>query len=169
MKKLIVLLILILPIAGYCQTNNALPYVAHYSSNFKISQSNKYVEMVLSATKAFEDNKLDVISPWVADTINVEMADGSKFKGKQNFIQAGKKIRSTMSTIKVELDAFMGVQSVDRGEEIVLLWMTNTATMKGQKGTMGIHQVWIFNKAGKLAFFKDFMDNGDTSTRSAAR
>jgi hypothetical protein len=170
MKKFLGLLILILPIAGFCQANKALPYVANYSSNFKISESNKYVALVLNATKAFEDNNFDGISSWVADTINVEMADGSKIKGKQNFINAGKQIRGEMSELKVTLDAFMGVHSVDRGEEIVLLWLTNTATIKGQKASLGIHQVWIFNKAGQLAFFKDFIDNtNNMSTKTSAR
>lgn len=159
MKKLIVLLILALPVLGYCQTGSALPYSASYSSKFKISESNKYIGIVLSAWKAFENDKLEANSPWIADTVNAEMADGTKLKGKADFYNAIKQYRSSITDLKVDMPAFMGVKSIDKNEEIVLLWASETYTQNGQKTTEDLHQVWIFNKAGQVAFFKDFSGN----------
>lgn len=164
MKKLIVLLVLVTPFIAFGQS---MPYTATFSSNFKIDS--KYVEKVLNAWKSFEDNKLDPADPVIADTIHAEMADGSKINGKQAFFDAVKQLRSSISDLKVSMDAYMGVKSVDKNADFVLIWAVNSFTRDGQKIVQDIHQVWGFNKAGQVDFFKDFSGGNSMGTPAATQ
>jgi hypothetical protein len=133
-----------------------MPYKASYSSNFKMGDA-KHVSIVMRAWKIFEENKLDENNPILADTISLELSDGRKVKGRHDFYNTIKQIRDGATDLKVSMVAFMGVKPLDRDGDVVLIWLTESYTTKdGQKGTMDIHQVWGFNKAGKVDFLKTF-------------
>jgi SnoaL-like domain len=136
--------------------NDNMPYTAMYSSQFQMGNS-KYSRMVLNAWKAYDDNMLDNIAGTIADTVTAELPDGTVLKGRENFLNALKTYRGGFTAVKDEVVAWVPLKSIDKGDDIVFVWGSETDTKNdGTTQRMDIHEVWAFNKDGKLAFFKQF-------------
>ncbi len=118
----------------------------------------KYSAIVLNAWKAYDDNTLDSSNDFIADTLSATLADGTVLKGKDSFISAIKSFRSGFASAKSEVVAYMSVKSIDKGDDIVFIWGTETDT-RSDGGTQktDLQEVWAFNKDGKVSFFKQFM------------
>lgn len=133
----------------------ALPYKADYSADFKIGNSS-YSKMILDIWKDWDDNQLDRHS-YFADTIVGMFADGSVSKGKEAFIADGKKYRNTQTSVKSTIHAFVPLLSTERNENVVCIWGTEERTMTdGKKETGDLHEVWWFNKDGKITMLRQW-------------
>jgi len=162
MKKLLVITLLILPFAAMSQkTPVKAPYKASYSSNWAISGSS-YSNKVLACWKDFQDNSFDKHASWFADTLNVMMADSKPVKGKAENLAGVKAFRSSIKDYKVMIHAWISMKSVDKGDNIVCVWGDESFTDKDAKHvSRGLHEVWIFNKAGKIATIIQFARIGE--------
>lgn len=134
-----------------------LPYTALYSSQFQMADP-KYSAIVLNAWKKYDDNMLDATKDFLADTMSATLPDGTVLKGRDSFIQRIKSFRGGFTSAKSEVVAYMSVRSIDKGDNIVFIWGTETDTKSDSTlQKTDLHEVWGFNKDGKVDFFKQFM------------
>jgi hypothetical protein len=157
MKKLIPVFALML-LAGtinVCCAQSDLPYKAAYSSDFKIGNSS-YAKMVLELWKDWDDNTFDK-HDYFADTVTLYLPDSSVVKGKAENIAGAKKYRGGMTSAKSVVHAWVPLSSKDTKDELVCIWGTETDTWPdGKVTTRDLHEVWWFNKDGKVAGMRQF-------------
>ncbi|GAC1705485.1 MAG: hypothetical protein NVS9B7_11170 [Flavisolibacter sp.] len=114
--------------------------------------------MVLDAWKAYDENTFDNLNlDFISDTLRATMSDGTVIKGKEKFMTAIKQFRGSISSAKTEVAAWIPVKS-DKQDDLVLIWGTETDTKNnGTISKSDVHEIWGFNKDGKLNFFKQYM------------
>ena len=135
--------------------NITYPYTANYSSNFKIGNPAQ-AKMILDLWKDWDDNAFDR-HDYMADTVVMFFPDGSMVKGKDSSKAGAMKYRGAMSSATSTLDAWIPLQSVDRNQNWVAVWGSETDTWPdGKTETREIHEIWRFNKDGKVDFMKQF-------------
>jgi hypothetical protein len=132
------------------------PYTANYSSNFKIGNPAN-AKMILELWKDWDDNAFDRHTNYFADTVSMFFPDGSMMRGKDSCIAGAKRFRGTMSSAVSSIDAWMPLKSVDKNEDWVAVWGSETDTYAdGKTDKREMHEIWKFNKAGKVDFMKQF-------------
>jgi hypothetical protein len=133
-----------------------LPYVASYSSNFEIDNS-PYTKTVLDVWKAFENNTIDAVSGSFADTILIILADGNVIKGKTDFLAGIKSYRGSISSLKIDVAAWLATKSVDKDEHWVCVWADEIQTSSdGKTQTTPLHEIWRVNKDGKVDYMRQY-------------
>lgn len=131
------------------------PYTANYSSDFKIGNSAD-VKKVLELWKDFDNNTFDA-HDYFADTAVMFFPDGSMIRGKDSIMAGAKRYRATLSNSSGTLDAWVPLKCVDRNENWVALWGTDTETgADGKEVKRDIQEIWRINKDGKVDFMKQF-------------
>ena len=141
------------------------PFTATYSSKFEMGNP-KLALVVLKSFKAYNDNTLNDIGNFFADTLTVIASDGTVLKGKENFINALKSGRSGLSSANQEIVAYMSVKSIDKKDDIVLVWGVDTNTKgDGNVQKEEFHEVWAFNKDGKASFIRDYRGQVPKNTK----
>jgi hypothetical protein len=132
------------------------PYTAEYSSNFTVGNPN-HAKLVLDIWKAWDDNAIDRYADQYADTITGTFPDGTVLKGKEAYLSASRKMRSTFSTVKSSVEAWMPLLSNDRKENWVAVWGREEDTDKsGQTQTTMIHEIWRINRDGKIDYYQQY-------------
>jgi hypothetical protein len=161
MKKLLIITLLVLPLAAISQTHHTkAAYKASYSSNW-VMAGTSYSNKVLTAWKDFENNTFDKHADMYADTLTVMLADEKPLKGKAENLAGVKAFRSSITDYKVLVRAWISVKSVDKGDNLVCVWGDESYTDKdGKKVSHGLHEVWVFNKAGKISTIVQFARTG---------
>jgi hypothetical protein len=135
--------------------NTTYPYKANYSSNFKIGNPAQ-AKMILELWKDWDDNAFDR-HDYMADTVVMFFPDGSMIKGKDSSLAGAMRYRGSMSSATSKLDAWIPLKSVDRNQNWVAVWGSETDTWPdGKTETREIHEIWRFNKDGKVDFMKQF-------------
>ena len=155
MKKLILAILLALPFAALSQT-----YTAGYSSKFAIANSS-YSDKVLMLWKDYENNTLDKHVDLISDTVTMILQQGAVVKGKAENLKGVKEYRGSITNYKVTVEAWMSVKSLDKGENIVLVWGDENFTDKDGKAVhQRVHEVWVFNSAGKISLMMQYAGAG---------
>ncbi len=158
--KGLLLSVCILLLVFACKTNYAqqkmdYPYKANYSSDFKMGDA-KNAKMILELWKDWDDNALGR-HDFISDTVMMFFPDGSVVKGKDSALAAAKRYRGSMSSATSSVDAFMPLKSIDRDENWVAIWGTETDTFPdGKTEKRDLHEIWRINKDGKIDFMKQF-------------
>lgn len=125
------------------------PYKATYSSNFKIGKA-AYAKMVLELWKDWDDNNFDR-HDFMADSIVMLFPDGTIMKGKEEAMAGAKKFRGSFASAKSTVHAWLPLTSTDKNEDAVCIWGQEEDTYTdGKVEKKDIHEVWWFNKAGKV-------------------
>ena len=133
--------------------NMSFPYTANYSSDFKIGNPANS-KMILELWKDFDDNAFDR-HDYFADTAVMFLPDGSVVRGKDSITAAAKRYRGALSSSTSTLDAWVPLKSVDRNENWVALWGTETDTSPdGKTQKTDLQEIWRINKDGKVDFMK---------------
>lgn len=127
-----------------------LPYVPAYSSSFKMGNP-EYSAMILQGSwKDWENNTMDNMKSWIADTIVAFHSDNTMVKGADSLIARWKTGRAKYSSVIDTIDAVIPVYSTDKNENWVLVWATEINTKAdGTKDTAGVMETWRINKDGK--------------------
>ena len=143
-------------------TTAALPYTPSYSSSFKMGNDDYSKMIVQGSWKDWENNTMDNMKSWVADTIVVFHSDNSMVKGVDSLQARWKRGRAEYTTVIDTLNAVVPLYSTDKNENWVLVWATeiNTDT-KGKTDTEAIMETWRINKDGKA----DLLYQYDRHTR----
>jgi hypothetical protein len=127
-----------------------LPYSVEYSSQF-IMGDPAHAKTVLDLWKDFDNNTFDRNPGAFADTVTINLADGTRLQGLQQVMDGAKTYRSALAAMESAVSAVMSVHSIDRDENWVLVWGESTETDKnGQKKTTALHEAWRLNKDGKV-------------------
>jgi ketosteroid isomerase-like protein len=157
MKKLIPAVLAALSVVGICQAQSSnLPYTASYSSNFTIGDPG-FAEKVMMLWKDYENNSLDNHADLFADSLIITLADGHSVQGKAQNLAGVKQFRSSLTDFKAHVDAWVSLKSMDREQNVVCVWGGGNYTDRdGKRVTTRVHEVWVFNKDGKVAFMTQF-------------
>ena len=137
--------------------NTTYPYTADYSHNFEIGNT-KYAQTVLQLYKDWENNTLDNSKSSFADIDSMFFADGTMFAGtRDSLFTVAKKMRSQQATVVDSVHAWVPLRSKDRNEDWVLIWTNEISTdSKGKKTSTQLHELWRFNKDGKVDLVYQF-------------
>jgi hypothetical protein len=127
-----------------------LPYPPGYSSSFEMGKP-EYAKMILQGSwKDWEENKLDNMKSWVADTIVAFHSDNSMVQGVDSLQARWKRGRAGYSSVIDSVDAVLAVYSTDKKEDWVLVWAREINTKAdGSKDTISLMETWRINKDGK--------------------
>lgn len=144
-------ILLALSVTAVCRAQGGkMPYTAGYSSNFTMADPS-YSEKVLTLWKDYENNTLDKHADLISDTVTMHLANGQLVKGKAENLAGVKEYRASLKNLKVTVDAWMSIKSLDRDQNWVAIWGTEEFTDKdGKQVTMRQQEVWGFNSAGKV-------------------
>ncbi len=130
-------------------------YKATYSSDFKMGKT-AFATRVLEIWKDWDDNQLDR-HDYLSDTVTMMFADGMVMKGKKENFAAAKKYRSSFTKVVSTVHAWVPLASNDRNEDVVCIWGQEVNTLPdGKEETRDIHEVWWFNKDGKVASMRQW-------------
>jgi hypothetical protein len=136
-------------------TNMDYPYTANYSSNFRMGDPANS-KMILNLWKDWDDNAFSR-HDYMADTIVMFFPDGTMAKGKDSVMAGAKRFRGALSSANSTLDAWVPLKSVDKNENWVALWGSETDTWPdGKTEKRDVQEIWRINKDGKVDFMKQF-------------
>lgn len=139
---------------SFAQSNSA-SYKATYSSDFKIGNA-ALANRILEVWKDWDDNQLERHDHF-ADTVTMMFADGMVMKGKKENMEAAKKYRGGFTKVVSTIHAWLPLRSNDRNEDAVAIWGHEVNTLPdGKEETRDIHEVWWFNKDGKIASMRQW-------------
>lgn len=157
MKKLLMAILLALSVTAVCRAQGGkMLYTAGYSSNFTMADPS-YSEKVLTLWKDYENNTLDKHADLISDTVTMHLASGQLIKGKAENLAGVKEYRASLKNLKVTVDAWMSIKSLDKDQNWVAIWGTEEFTDKdGKQVTMRQQEVWGFNSAGKVVAMMQF-------------
>ena len=135
----------------------ALPYAVSYSSKFEIGDPEN-AKKILDLWKDFDNNTLDNSKAMFADSVTMQLADGSTMKGPRDTIIAGAKgYRGMFASVTSSVDAVTSLKSIDKGENWVNIWGKEvTVDKKGKKDSSALQENWMLNKDGKVAWMIQF-------------
>jgi hypothetical protein len=139
-----------------------LAYTPTYSSSFEMGNPEYATMIVQGSWKDWENNTMDNMSKWVADTIVAFHSDNTMVKGLDSLTARWKRGRAGYTSVIDSIDAVMAVYSTDKKENWVLVWATEINTdSKGKVDTAGVMETWRINKDGKA----DMLFQFDRATR----
>ena len=127
-----------------------LPYTASYSSSFKMGNP-EYSALILQGSwKDWENNTMDNMKSWIADTITAFHSDNTMVKGADSLVARWKRGRAGYSSVIDTINAVVPLYSTDKNENWVLVWATEINTkVDGKKDTSAVMETWRINKDGK--------------------
>jgi hypothetical protein len=158
MKKLIMAILLALPLVAMSQGKSS--YTAGYSSSFTMADPS-YSDKILTLWKDYENNTLDKHADMISDTVTMLLADGTMVKGKAQNLTGVKEFRGSIKNLKITIDAWMSVKSLDRNENVVCVWGNESFTDKdGKEVSRRLQEVWGFNSAGKVSLMLQYAGMG---------
>lgn len=135
----------------------AMPYKAAMSADW-VPGNAQYTQMVLMAWKGYDANQWDGADAMFADNVTASMPDGTMIKGRDNFLHALKAYRGTFTAVSSSLEAVTSLKSADNKYDVVSIWGSETDTKADNtKQKVDLHEVWMFNKEGKVIFFKQYL------------
>ena len=127
-----------------------LPYTATYSSSFEAGNPEYSATILQGSWKDWENNKLDNMKSWVADSIFVLHSDNSMVVGVDSLQARWKRQRALYTSVLDTIQAVTPMYSADKKENWVLVWAKEISTdTKGKKDTTDYMETWRINKDGK--------------------
>lgn len=140
--------------AGMAQAAKA-PYTAAYSSSFKLGNP-AYSAIILNMWKDWDDNDF-TRHDYMSDTVTLWLPDGQVIHGKAAALEGAKKFRGGMKSCSSVVHAWVPLKATDKGDDLVCIWGTETDTYAdGKVDVRELHEVWWFNKDGKLSGMRQF-------------
>jgi hypothetical protein len=133
------------------------PYAVAYSSKFAMDNP-KNAESVLKLWKDWDAGNLMSSKDNFADSISLNLSDGSMMWGKRDSVLAGmQQFRNTLASSVSTVNAIMAVKSTDKNENWALIWGKEVDTnKKGKVDSFYLQETWRFNKEGKADLVYQF-------------
>lgn len=133
------------------------PYKADYSSQFAMG-SQENAKKILELWKDYDANMLNTHADYFADTVTVDLPNGTRLKGKDSVLKAIGEYRTSQGKVESTVDAWISTKSLDRNEDWVYIWGLETATDATGKVTKNrIHEIWQLNKDGRVVYMAQFV------------
>ena len=134
-----------------------LPMQPTYSSSFEMGNPAYAAMIVQGSWKDWQDNKLDNIKNWVADTIVAYQSNNKMIRGADSLMANWKRGRAGYSSVIDSINAVIPTFSTDKKENWVLVWATEYDTkVDGTKDTSAVMETWRLNKDGKADLLLQF-------------
>ncbi|MBC7827389.1 MAG: hypothetical protein H7122_06565 [Chitinophagaceae bacterium] len=134
-----------------------LPYTASYSSSFEMGNPEFSATILKGSWKDWENNNIDNMKSWVADTVVAFHSDNSMVRGVDSLIATWKRNRAQYKAVIDTINAVIPVFSTDKKENWVLVWATEINTkMDDSKDTVALMETWRINKDGKADLLFQF-------------
>ena len=162
MKKLILIFIVTVAISCNEKSDNAastettpaapvaLPMPVTYSSSFELGNPAYAAMIVQGSWKDWQDNTMDSMQKWVADTAVIIQSDNKRIQGVDSLMANWKRGRAKYSAVTDSINAAVPLYSTDKKENWVLVWATEYNTKAdGTKDTAAVMETWRINKDGK--------------------
>jgi hypothetical protein len=135
----------------------ALPYTAGYSSSFEMGNPEYSATILQGSWKDWENNKLENMKSWIADTIVAFHSDNTMITGADSLMASWIRNRAKYSSVIDTVHAVIPVYSTDKKENWVLVWAKEISTLAdGKKDTMELMETWRINKDGKADFLLQY-------------
>jgi hypothetical protein len=113
-------------------------------------------KMILEVWKDWDDNAFERHN-YMSDTLVMYLPDGSVTKGLAANLEGAKKYRGGMTSAISTIDSWVPLRSVDKNEDWVAIWGSETDTWAdGKVETRQIHEIWRINKDGKIDLMRQF-------------
>jgi len=135
----------------------SLPYTASYSSSFEQGNPEYSATILQGSWKDWENNKMENMKSWIADTIVAFHSDNTMIKGADSLMASWIRNRAKYTSVIDTINAVMPVYSTDKKENWVLVWATEINTdANGKKDTASLMETWRINKDGKADLLLQF-------------
>jgi len=131
-----------------------------YSGSFEMGNPAYAAMIVKGSWKDWQDNTMDNMKSWVADSITAYGADNTVGHSLDTLQARWKRFRADYTTVIDTVDAVMAVYSTDKKENWVLVWATEiNVNSKGKRDTVSVMETWRINKDGKADLVYQFDRN----------
>jgi hypothetical protein len=134
-----------------------LPYTASYSSSWSTDVSDADLKMVLASYKDWTDANMNGLANALADTVTVDFSDGNHVKKpKADIIKIWTTSRDSLSSVKIDMQAWHKMYSTDKKDSYVVTWYDETDTYKnGKVDSASYHDINQI-KDGKLVWYAQY-------------
>lgn len=139
------------------QTATSLPYTAAYSGQWTNDVSDADLNTVLQSYKDWETNNMNGLANALADSVEVDMANGDHFKkSRADLMKLWSTNRDSMSTVKIKMDAWNKMYAPDKKEGYIVAWYDETDTYKtGKVDSASYHDINQV-KNGKIVWYAQY-------------
>lgn len=134
-----------------------LPYTARYTTNWSDSVSDADLKMVLSTYKDWTDANMAGLENALADTVELDMSDGTHLKKpKADIIKLWKSYRDSLSSINIKMDTWRKMYATDKKEGYIVTWYDETDSFKNGKVDSASYHDINQVKDGKIVWYSQF-------------
>jgi len=134
-----------------------MPMTPSYSGSFEMGNPAYAAMIVQGSWKDWQDNMMDNMKSWVADTIVAYASNNTMIRGADSLQANWKRFRAGYVSMIDTVNAVMPVYSTDKKENWVLVWATEiNKDTKGKVDTVAVMETWRINKDGKADLVLQF-------------
>ena len=132
-------------------------YKATYSSDITVPSHPEIAQMVLNIWKMVQNNQIDSVKKYYADTVNYDNSDGMHFHGSSSeLLNYAKKDFDVLDSLRFDISMWQSLHINDRNEDWVYIWAAERRYEKGSKAdTSLIHEQWKVEN-GKITYFNQY-------------
>lgn len=135
----------------------ALSLPVSYSSSFEMGNADYVAMIVKGSWKDWQDNKMDNMKSWMADTVVAVQSNNKTIRGVDSVAANWNRGRAKYTSVVDSINAATSLFSTDKKENWVLVWATEHSTdNKGKKDTVSVMETWRINKDGKADLLLQF-------------
>ena len=133
-----------------------MPYKANYSSQFALGDQ-AHAKKILELWKDYDENMMERHASYFADSVVIEMTDGTRVVGKEAAMKSVKDYRSSLTKVESTVDAWIPLKSVDHNADWICIWGTEKSTdASGKETRTRLHEIWQLNKDGKVVYMAQY-------------
>lgn len=128
-----------------------------YSSDITVPSHPENAQKVLTVWKFFQNNQVDSLLPFFADTITYHNADGFAFHGTaDSLFNIAKKEMDGLDSLRFDISAWQSAHVNDKNEDWVNIWAVERAyPKKGKPDTTLTQENWMLTN-GKVVLFDQY-------------
>ena len=127
-----------------------------YIKKFEIGDP-VYAQKVFDYYKNYDANTLDSAREDFADTVVLNLADGSSHDfARDSLIIFLKKERSAYQSSLHITDAFVALKNTNENGTWVSIWERKVDVLNNNKNISLLNENWKFNESGKLVFLRQY-------------
>lgn len=169
MTKFSALVLLLLAVACNTPSNEVVPVVDKpaevkkhdygvkfsYSADLTLGDP-ALADKVVAMWKHYDANTTDSTRAYFADSVFNDMPG---FAGKLQVDTMMKEIkasRAAFSSCNTSFDAILTTKAEGKDETVVCVWGVETTTKAGKTSKRDLHELWGFNKDGKVTWIKQY-------------
>ena len=113
-------------------------------------------DKVVAMWKHYDANTIDSTRSYFADSVFSDMPGYAAKLQVDTMIREIKASRGQFSAVNTSFDAIISTKAEGKDETVVRIWGVETATQKGKTTKRDLHELWGFNKDGKVTWIKQY-------------